>query len=379
MEPIDIEAAVLGGLTLGGGGGGLPEMGLEMGLLAHRAGRPRFIDPASLRPQDWVVCVSAVGAPAARDSVPALSDFALALEALERFAGIRIKGVFTNENGALSTLNAYMAGAASGIPVLDLAANGRAHPTTLMGAMGLERLSDYESYQVVVTAEADGEGDRRRSRIAVQGTLATAGNVVREAAARAGGLVIVARNPVTVQYAREAGVEGALAEAVRIGKAILAARSGGADAVRGAVKQAAALQSIATGVVVSQDLTTADGFDFGSAVVAGDGGDRHELSFLNEFITVDAIQSPAGAPPRLQRVATFPDLIAVLDMETGLPVTTAQLREGMRVEVAAGRMPANMLGRGMENPDLFTVLEKILERPIVEYVFGPPPLGKVVS
>src|SRR5690606_25248384 len=122
----------------------------------------------------------------------------------------------------------------SGIPVLDLAANGRAHPTTLMGAMGLERLPDYESYQVVVTAEADGAGNRRTSLIAVQGTLATAGNVVREAAARAGGLVIVARNPVTVQYAREAGVEGALAEAVRIGKAILAARSGGADAVRGA-------------------------------------------------------------------------------------------------------------------------------------------------
>lgn len=381
VGPNEIEAAVLGGLTLGGGGGGLPEMGLEMGLLAHRVGRPRLIDVNSLRDDEYVVCVSAVGAPAASESVPALNDFALALQMLERTAGIKISGLITNENGALSTLNAYMASAASGIPMLDLAANGRAHPTTLMGAMGLERLPDYESFQVVVTAErgATSAERGRTTQIAVRGSLDAGGRVVRDAAAQAGGLVVVARNPVPLGYARTAGVEGALAEAIRIGKHMLAARPHGPDALRNAVKEAASLESISVGTVVGNDIQTQNGFDAGVITVADDGGARYELTFLNEFMSVDTVPTSANSAGGGTRLATFPDLIVLLNVETGMPLTTAQVRRDMRVEIGVAPKSSLLLGRGMTNPDLFLLLEDTLQRPFVSYAFDEPSREKAAT
>lgn len=333
-----------------------------MGLLAHRVGRPRLIELSSLRDDEYVVCVSAVGAPAASDSVPSLSDFALALQLLERLLGRKIGGLMTNENGALSTLNAYMASAVSGVPVVDLAANGRAHPTTTMGAMGLELVPDYESMQVVIATDG---ASGSVSQIAVRGSLEAAGRVVRDAAAQAGGLVIVARNPVPVGYAREAGVEGALAEAIRIGKQMLSARPQGTEALRAAIKEAAHMRSIGTGSVRSHELLTEQGFDAGVVTVAGDDGKTYELSFLNEFMTVEAI-ADGGIGPRL---ATFPDLIVLLDVDTGLPLTTAHVQTDMRVEIAVAPSESLLLGRGMTNPDLFRVLEDTLQRPIISYAF----------
>lgn len=357
VEPSDIEAAVLGGLTLGGGGGGLPSMGLKMGQMARKVGRPRFIDLSRLRDDEYVVCVSAVGAPAAQESVPSLGDFALALQMMERVLGRPIGGLMTNENGALSTLNAYMASAVSGIPVVDLAANGRAHPTTTMGAMGLELIADYESVQVVVAAEG---ATGRVSRIAVQGSLDEGGRIVRDAAAEAGGLVIVARNPVTVAYAKEAGVQGAFKEALRIGKYMLDARARGHDALRDAAKEAAHMRSIAIGTVQTNELMTEGGFDAGLVTIAAEDGHTYELPFLNEFMIVDR-----GA----SRLATFPDLINLLDMDTGLPLTTVDVVPGMHVEIAVAPRRSLLLGRGMSNPELFRVVEETLQRPMIRYIF----------
>jgi DUF917 family protein len=80
-----------------------------------------------------------------------------------------------------------------------------------------------------------------------------------------------------------------------------------------------------TGKVVDVIRRTTTGFARGEAVVSGDDGDL-VLHFQNEHLM--AVR--AGEP-----LVTTPDLIIVLDQDTGEPVTTEALRFGHRVRVLA--------------------------------------------
>ena len=59
--------------------------------------------------------------------------------------GKKLAGIIPNENGAGSGVNGWIQAAALNLPMVDAPANGRAHPTGLMGAMGLHRQKDYHS------------------------------------------------------------------------------------------------------------------------------------------------------------------------------------------------------------------------------------------
>ncbi|HYH30863.1 MAG TPA: DUF917 domain-containing protein, partial [Pseudonocardia sp.] len=83
-----------------------------------------------------------------------------------------------------------------------------------------------------------------------------------------------------------------------------------------------------TGKVVDIARRTVTGFARGDATVDGtgaDGGSTLVLRFQNEHL----IAERDG-----EVVATTPDLIMVLDQDTGEPITTEALRYGNRVTVA---------------------------------------------
>lgn len=54
-----------------------------------------------------------------------------------------------------------------------------------------------------------------------------------------------------------------------------------------------------------------------------------EIEFQNENLVAKAI-SPSG---RAQTLASVPDLISIIDSETGEPITTDTLKYGLRVAV----------------------------------------------
>ncbi|MEU1436303.1 hypothetical protein ABZ438_19720 [Streptomyces sp. NPDC005786] len=103
----------------------------------------------------------------------------------------------------------------TGLPVVDLACNGRAHPSSVMGAMGLHQEENYLSSQGYAGGEpyAYVEGS-------VSGGLEATSNVVRRASVEAGGWVGVARNPVEVGYAVRHGAPGAIGQIFGIGVAL---------------------------------------------------------------------------------------------------------------------------------------------------------------
>ncbi|RPJ58897.1 MAG: DUF917 family protein [Acidobacteria bacterium] len=347
----DVEAAVLGGAILGGGGGGSMKEGLRLGYEALKAGAPSLVPLASLPDDTLVATASLVGAPAARDAIVEQRDYVRAWELLAAWTDAPIGGVISSENGGTATVNGWLQSAVFGIPVVDAPADGRAHPTADMGVMGLERERGFVSFQAVAGgSKAHGLYMEQQ----VRGALGLANRLVRTAADAAGGLVAVARNPVAASYLRERAAVGAISQALALGRLVRAAVPHGAGAVIEALAAGLGARIIAEGAVTALDLSTEGGYDVGFARVAD-----VEVSIWNEYLTLER----DGC-----RVATFPDLTVTIALDSGLPVTSAELSIGRRVAVLAAPAERLVLGAGLRIAENFHPLEDAVGREILPYV-----------
>lgn len=338
-----IEALALGGGVLGGGGGGEHREGLRLLELALELGHPTVKALDELAPDDLVVTVSGVGAPAASERDVRVADYLASLELFLEHAGTPVAGLISSENGGFSTANGFVQSALTGLPVIDAACNGRAHPSGVMGSMGLHRVADYVSKQAAV----GGAPGVRAVRLYVEGALRPVDHVVRQAAVAAGGLVSVTRNPVAASYLRDHGAPGALTLARALGELVMERRAGGAEGVAEAVlEHFGAGEILGEGSVGDITLRTEGGYDVGSVRVEG-----LTISFWNEFMTAEV----AG-----RRKAAFPDLVFALDAHTGLPLTTSELRVGSGLLVASVPKDRLPLGSGVKDPDVLRDVDRVL-------------------
>lgn len=342
-----MEYAVYGGAVLGGGGGGWIEEGLQIGRLAIELGRPELRSIDEFADDDTFVTVSLVGAPGAKDKYLEPIHYAKSLEMLSRQLDKPIAAIHTNENGAGTTVNGWLQSVISGIPLVDFACNGRAHPTGTMGALNLTEVTDYVSHQTAI-----GGKDGNYVELAISGSLGKAASLIRQASVEAGGLVAVARNPVTAAYARKNGAPGAITQAIGVGEALLSAKG---EAAIDAVAAKLGGRVVAAGEVTAFELETKGGFDVGTVRIGG-----CELTFWNEYMTLEADG---------ERYATFPDLIMTLDAETARPVVSAALAKGQRIAVLVVPKDKLLLSSTMSNPNLLKPVEGIIQKPILSYIF----------
>ena len=350
------EAIVLGGAVLGGGGGGDVAGGLRNAQLAVRMGSPVLISLDELDDEAPVITASAVGAPAAKDKMVRPIDHIRALDQIMDLVGDRqgkkLAGIIPNENGAGSGVNGWIQAAALNLPMVDAPANGRAHPTGLMGAMGLHRQKDYHSIQSAVGGNPDLD---LYVEMICQGKLAVTANLVRQAAVQAGGLVAVSRDPVPAAYLRENAAPGATSQAMHVGQVVLAEKDKGGQAVIAAVVSAVSGQITCQGIVKQLRLETVGGYDIGLVVIEGD--QAAELTFWNEFMTLEMDGN---------RQATFPELITLLSLETGLSISSAELTEGHQVAVLTAPQENLILGKGVLLPETLAEAEKAIGKQLVD-------------
>ncbi|WP_079911666.1 DUF917 family protein [Paenibacillus sp. 32352] len=339
-----MEYAVYGGAVLGGGGGGWIERGLEIGKLALELGEPKLLTVDELNDEDLLVTVALVGAPGAKDKYLKPVHYIRALEMVSQRVQKPIQGLITNENGAETTVNGWFQSAMTGIPVIDNPCNGRAHPTGLMGAMNISELPDYISHQGAV----GGKGGRY-IEIGVSGVLERSASMVRNASIEAGGMVAVARNPVTVRYAKQHGAPGAIRQAIELGEALLNHRG---EAAIDAVVNKLGGRVETTGTVTDFRMETKNGFDVGIVTVDG----KFELTFWNEYMTLEKDG---------ERLATFPDLIMTLDASTAKPVVSAAIEKGQRLTVISAPKEQLILSTTMSNENLLKPIESTIGKPIV--------------
>jgi DUF917 family protein len=319
VDAQQIEDIARGAAILGTGGGGDPYLGKLVALQAlEDYGPPKIIDPDEV-PDDALVALPVmVGAP-----VPLIEKLSIGPEvasvynALDGFFEGKLYALMSAEMGGVNSLIPLALACRLGVPLVDGDAMGRAYPElelvtlTLYGISASPfALADEHGNHLVVTS-VDNEWAER---------------IVRAAVVEFGAICPGMGYPLTGEQLREAAVLRSLSFAESIGRGIREAHEQHADAIE-AVLQITRGFNLFRGKIVDVERRTSQGWSLGVATLDGQdefAGSRMDVRFQNENLI--AIRD--GQP-----VATVPDLITIIDADSGEAITTEHLRYGFRVIV----------------------------------------------
>jgi uncharacterized protein len=221
------------------------------------------------------------------------------------------------EAGGVNSMIPFSVAAQLGLPLVDADGMGRAFPELQMVTPTI--------WDIPATPMAIAD-DKGNSAI-----LQTISNHWTEAFARSltvdmGASALISIFPMTGKQVKDATIPGTMTLIENIGRAIRRAHAGHTDPIQ-AVCGVTGGFPIWRGKVGDVARRTVGGFARGTASIAGTGdldGRTLEIDFQNEFLI---------ARDGDDILVTTPDLISVLDAETGEPITTESLRYGFRVVV----------------------------------------------
>ncbi|ALM74056.1 DUF917 domain-containing protein [Thermococcus barophilus] len=341
------ELAVLGGAFFGGGGGGDLKLGMEHAKLAVKLGDVVIVDVDSVPRDELIVTASMVGAPAAKEKYLTPSHMIKSTELMINVGKVEIGGIISSENGGYSTINGWIQAAVLGIPIVDAPADGRAHPTGVMGSMGLHKLPDYISIQ---TAVGGNKEKGRYVEVFVKGSLERTAKIIREAAVQAGGLVAVTRNPVSPEYVKRNAAVGAISKAIEVGRIIQKYMTEPREMIHRLADYLGG-RVIDFGKVKEVKLETKGGFDIGSLFISTNSGRKYEIQFWNEYMVLKKNDKKLGM---------FPDLIVTIDLKRGLPLTSAEIKNGDDVGILVVPKEKLILGAGVKDPNVLKIVEQVV-------------------
>lgn len=345
--------AVYGGWFFGGGGGGMPDGGIEVLENALSSGKVLIKTIDEFDAGDSIVTASLVGSPSQGKDAITAEHCRRVYHLFKENYPHPLNGIISNETGAHSITNGWIAAAVNGLTVLDAACNGRAHPTGVMGAMSLDSKPGY----ITVQAAVGGSGENNLE-LCTKGSIESTSKLVREASTLSGGFITVLRNPIDCAYIKNHSAVGALSMCIQAGEVFLS-NQGQAQEILMGLEDLYGSQVLATGMTEDFDLKARGGFDVGSVSVR-DHDKLVKVIFWNEYMTVEDQDS---------RLATFPDLIALLDGETGFPICSAQISNGQRVYVVRTPRQNLLLSSTMFDKNLYIPCEEAIGKELISYVF----------
>jgi len=333
MKKIDLEHLddlALGSVFLATGGGGDPHVPK---LIAHEAikkyGPVCVISPQDLADDAFVGTIGSVGAPTVSlELIPSLDDAARTLDAFEKHVGRSIDAVASFEIGGGNSLIPLVAATGKGIPVVDGDGMGRALPEAQMMSYAIAGVKptpavayDYAGNTAIFDVSTTDIYERH----------------IRSYSMAAGGMVTAAEHPMTGLELKRSVIPGTLSFSVELGRTLRENR-GQADTLLAPLQNAFAdsiygeCRLVYTGKVIDKSTRIVGGYDIGEATIEAFGGKGENLfvSIKNEYLL-------AKCGGRV--VASVPDLIVIVDYETGTPINAERLRYGQRISVFAVGCP----------------------------------------
>jgi DUF917 family protein len=315
----EIEDIALGAAILGSGGGGDPFIGKLMALQAvAEHGSIQLCGVDEVPGEGLAVPVAMMGAPTVvLEKIPNGGEIGRAFASLSSFLGQEVSCIIPIEAGGLNSMLPLALSAALGIPTMDLDGMGRAFPELQMVTFHLHGIP---ATPMVI---ADEKGN--------QSLLTTVDNLWTERLARAlttqmGGSAMIAIYPMRVEQAAQYGIRGTITLAERLGHVLREARRSNQSAVDAVIEAGRGVR-LFTGKIADVRRQTTGGFARGEVIIEGLDecrGFSLSLAFQNENL-VAILEGKV--------IASVPDLIVVLDQETGVPITTEALHYGLRVVV----------------------------------------------
>lgn len=318
LDEGNLPALARGCAILGAGGGGDTAVGLLMALQAVQDHRPvPVLDLDDLPDDALIMPCGGIGAPTVSIEKIESGDEVFRLkDEVERLWGRPVAALMIGEIGGSNGLLPVAWAARAGLPLLDADGMGRAFPQVPQVSMEVAGISPSPG---VMTDE--------RGNVAVFRALSGVWmeRMERVLSVEFGGMAWSTEYQMTAAQARGATVRGSVSLAIRIGRTVLEAADSPVralvDEVRGVV--------LIEGKVADVERQTRGGFVYGSVTIEGlraDAGRLLRLEIQNENL----VALDEGVP-----VAMVPDIITVLDTETGSAISTERLRYGQRVSVIA--------------------------------------------
>jgi DUF917 family protein len=318
LVPEDVPALSRGCAVLGTGGGGHSyggELMLTQALQDH--GPVRLVDLADLPSDGIVMPIGEIGAPTVSLEKFANGDEGERLrDHVEQRLGAPVVALMASEIGGSNGIMPAAWAAQLGLPLIDADSMGRAFPEVQMVSMhvaglhpDLIALTDPQGNVVTMTPITGEWGER----------------IGRAVTVAMGGSATMVDYASPVAALRGAIVEGTVTLACDIGRAILGA---GDDPVA-ALLDVVGGHRLLEGKIVDVERKTTGGFVRGSVAVEGTGADAERV------LRVEIQNENLAAFEEGAVVACVPDLITVVDAQTGEAIATELLRYGQRVVVIA--------------------------------------------
>ncbi|MEA1963725.1 MAG: DUF917 domain-containing protein [Candidatus Aerophobetes bacterium] len=326
LSPIELEDILVGCTILGtGGGGSLTEgLGLIKGLVEKgkefKLARLKELDPEML-----------IGSPYYCGSVspeeeegPAGMVALRAFEVLEEYLNEDFRGVIAAELGGFATAGALAVAAEKALPLLDADAAGRAAPDLQCSIFYVKGVP------IAPMGIASPMGDLMIVKHVRDDRRAE--EIIRRIAVVSGNMLGVCDHPTRVKVLKEASIPDtiSLAEAI------------GASRRKGIEKGMDPCTAVATtgqgflrfrGTVEKHSWRDEEGFTIGEIEMKGIEeykGKKYKIRYKNENI----ISWRDGEVD-----LTVPDLISVLERDTGMPITNPNCDKGKHVTVIAFPAP----------------------------------------
>lgn len=354
----DLEAVAIGAAILGTGGGGNPYIGMLRCRQELRKGRSINVIPIDELPDDaLVVSLGGIGAPVVGiEKIEQGEECLNAMRAIEEELGCKVDALISSEIGGSNAMEPMLTAAQAGIPVVDGDGMGRAFPEMQMSTWSIY------GHTSTPAAMADEKGNivifkKTRDEVWVE-ILARATVVAMGAAAG------LAEAPMKGSYVKRAAIKSTITQALSLGNAVLEAHRLNQDPIAAVLSHEDG-QLLMTGKIVDLERHLKGGFAVGHMSIDGFGefqGDRGRIDIQNEFLVFH----------RNDKVEVcVPDLIVVLDVDTGLPITTEVLRYGQRIAVLA--LPCDDL---LRTPEALAVVGPAAFG-YPDITFNPMPRSKV--
>ncbi len=329
----DLDAIEIGAAILGTGGGGNPYIGKLRCREELKKGNRIPVIPLSELPDDaLVVSLGGIGAPVVGvEKIEEGEECLRALRAVERELGVKVDALISVEIGGANSMEPMLTAAQAGLPVVDGDGMGRAFPEMQMCTWSIyghreapAAMADEKGSIVVIRDTPDDVWLERIARSVVVTMGAAAG---------------LATQPMRGDFVKRAAVPGTITQALNLGRAVLQAQEDNIDPVQTVIDQENG-KLLMTAKIVDLERHLKGGFSVGHIALEGFGsfqGDVGRIDLQNEFLIF-----------RCNEIVEVcvPDLVVVLDSDTGLPITTEMLRYGQRVAVLG--LPAHRLMRSPE-------------------------------
>lgn len=325
----DLHFLSLGSVFLATGGGGDPYLPM---LLAKQAliefGPVSLVKPIDLNDDALVVAIGAVGAPTVSlELLPSINEASETLKAFEKHIGRKVDAIVSFEIGGGNSLLPIVAAAASKLPLVDGDGMGRALPEAQM-----------MSFAIAGAKPTPAVARDYMGNTCTFSTINTSiyERHIRSFAMAAGGMITAAEHPMSGKFIKQAIIPETLSFAIALGKVLVQQRAHVSQmmphlqtlfkhSVYGQCK------ALFEGKIVDKSTRIVGGYDVGELRIKAFNNEQECLiSIKNEFLVATIANKV---------IASVPDLIVLVDIETSEAINAERLQFGQRVAVIAVECP----------------------------------------